>query len=74
MEIKVDEIYTESGDCELGCWNSATGYKVEIDGIVYDDLMPFASCCDSTNYNPGHLLDFILCKIGRLDIYIEYKD
>ncbi|ARW58056.1 hypothetical protein [Serratia phage X20] len=74
MNIEVKKIYAESGDCDLGCWNSADGYLVTIDGVEYDDLHPYASCCNSDSFNEGDLLNFIMSKVGRTDIHINFED
>ena len=72
MKIEINQVEDSNGECELGCWNEAYGYRVTIDGVVYEDLMPFATCCSSQSYNAIDLVKLILAKTGRPDI--EVKD
>ncbi|QYC52480.1 hypothetical protein [Salmonella phage SSBI34] len=71
MKVKYEFIEVDSGDCDLGCWNSAEGYLVEIDGVVYDDLYPSCSCTSSKSFTVGDLIDFIFEKCYIANIQIE---
>ncbi|AFU64028.1 hypothetical protein ACQ31_gp145 [Salmonella phage STML-198] len=73
MKIEVTKLYADSGDCDLGCWNSAEGYDVVIDGVQYNELHPFASCCSSSNFTEEDLLNLIFREIGQFDIEVSYE-
>lgn len=72
--IKIESVEEDSGDCDNGCWNSAYGYKILVDGVEDDALYPSASCFESTNYGPIDLANYILEKArihGAENIHVE---
>ena len=62
MKHKIDIVYTEvdSGDCELGCWNTGEGVIVKVDGNTVYEVEAWAGCCDNSIVNKEDMLQSIL--------------
>lgn len=62
MKHKIDIVYMEvdSGDCELGCWNTGEGVIVKVDGNVVYEVEAWAGCCDNSTVNKGDMLQSLL--------------
>ena len=85
MKHKVDIVYTEvdSGDCELGCWNTGEGVIVKVDGSVVYEVEAWAGCCDNSTVNKEDMLQNLLkyfkidCEVSisvEDDVYEDYED
>ena len=85
MKHKIDIVYTEvdSGDCELGCWNTGEGVIVKVDGSVVYEVEAWAGCCDNSTVNKEDMLQNLL-KYFKIDsevsisveddVYEDYED
>ena len=82
MKHKIDIVYTEvdSGDCELGCWNTGEGVIVKVDGSVVYEVEAWAGCCDNSTVNKEDMLQNLL-KYFKIDSEVsinvedvEYED
>lgn len=62
MKHKIDIVYTEvdSGDCELGCWNTGEGVIIKVDGSVVYEVEAWAGCCDNSIVDKEDVLKAIL--------------
>ena len=62
MKHKIDIVYTEvdSGDCELGCWNTGEGVIVKVDGNTVYEVEAWAGCCDNSNVDKEDILQNLL--------------
>ena len=62
MKHKIDIVYTEvdSGDCELGCWNTGEGVIVKVDGNVVYEVEVWAGCCDNSIVDKEDVLQSLL--------------
>lgn len=82
MKHKIDIVYTEvdSGDCELGCWNTGEGVIVKVDGNAVYEVGAWAGCCDNSTVNKEDMLQNLL-KYFKIDSEVsisvedgEYED
>lgn len=72
--IQVKAVEDENGDCENGCWNSAYGFEIKVDGVEDESLLPRASCCSSESFTAVDLANYILEKArihGAENIHVE---
>ena len=62
MKHKIDIVYTEvdSGDCELGCWNTGEGVIVKVDGNTVYEVEAWAGCCDNSTVDKEAMLQSLL--------------
>lgn len=62
MKHKIDIVYTEvdSGDCELGCWNTGEGVIVKVDGNVVYEVEAWAGCCSNSIVDKEDVLQSLL--------------
>lgn len=74
MDIKIQFIEIDNGDCELGCYNSAYGYEVTIDDVIFDELTPFCSCTSSKSFGEVDLVKLILQKAGVSGVSVRGID
>ena len=72
MKHKIAIVYTEvdSGDCELGCWNTGEGVIVEVDGNVVYEVEAWAGCCDNSIVDKEDMLQNLLMS----DFYRKVLD
>lgn len=72
--IQVKSVEDEHGDCDYGCWNSAYGFEIKVDGVEDESLKPHASCCESESFTAVDLANYILKKArihGAENIHVE---
>lgn len=62
MKHNIDIVYTEvdSGDCELGCWNTGEGVIVKVDGNIVYEVEAWAGCCDNSTVDKEDMLQSLL--------------
>ena len=75
MKHKIDIVYMEvdSGNCELGCWNTGEGVIVKVDGNVVYDVEAWAGCCDNSTVDKGDMLQSLL-KHFNIDSEVNISD
>ena len=85
MKHKIDIVYTEvdSGDCELGCWNTGEGVVVKVDGDTVYEVEAWAGCCDNSTVDKEDMLQNLLKYFNidsevsisvEGDVYEDYED
>lgn len=63
-KINIKELY-DSSDCETCGGGWASGFEVTIDGEVFGDYEPWASCFDSSSFDLGAVMIDVLAKLGH---------
>ena len=74
MKHKIDIVYMEvdSGNCELGCWNTGEGVIVKVDGNVVYDVEAWVGC-DNSTVDKGDMLQSLL-KHFNIDSEVNISD
>ncbi|WP_133670695.1 hypothetical protein [Burkholderia pseudomallei] len=73
-DLIITPMEADSGDCELGCWNSASGWLVEYKGVEYDDLVPWATCTSNSDVSLADLLNLVIRLADGEPVNIVIKD
>lgn len=63
-KIKIDWL-TDEHDCEVCGWNTASGARVTIDGVVALEMLPVAHCTGGQHYNEMDVYEGILLHLGH---------
>lgn len=73
--MKIDIVRTEcdSGDCELGCYNTGYGGYIMIDGVKVFEKSAWATCCDNSDISYTELLQELVDHL-KIDATINLID
>lgn len=63
-KINIKELH-DSSDCETCGGGYASGFEVTIDGEVFGDYEPIASCYDSDSFTLDRVLIDVLAHLGH---------
>lgn len=77
--MKIDIVRTEcdSGDCELGCYNTGYGGYIMIDGVKVFEKEAWAGCCDNSEISYTELLQELMKHLNieaTITLSDEYVD
>lgn len=59
-QIKLEYLYEDNGDCELGCWNDGEGYRLTIDGVVVSEVDAWATCTSNSEHDQNEIFEALL--------------